>query len=107
MDGSSGWAFAKNHGEQNDPPTELESFRCINDIPMIAGIQNTMLIFVQYLRRLIVMLAFASPQVHFRTNHFGTPFPIRDARGCVHGGDRGGVHGILQKQKWIIPIQAC
>ena len=54
-----------------------------------------MLIFVQYLRRLIVMLAFASPQVHFQTNHFGTPFPIRDARGCVHGGDRGGVHGIL------------
>ena len=82
---------------------ELESFRCINYIPMIAGIQNTMLIFVQYLRRLIVMLAFASPQVHFQTNHFGTPFPIRDARGCVHGG----VHGILQKQKWIIPIQAC
>ena len=70
---------------------------------MIAGIQNTMLIFVRYLRRLIVMLAFASPQVHFQTNHFGTPFPIRDARGCVHGG----VHGILQKQKWIIPIQAC
>ena len=70
---------------------------------MIVGIQNTMLIFVQYLRRLIVMLAFASPQVHFRTNHFRTPFPIRDAR----GGDRGGVHGILQKQKWIIPIQAC
>ena len=78
---------------------------------MIAGIQNTMLIFVQYLRRLIVMLAFASPQVHFQTNHFGTPFPIRDARGCVHGGDLGGdlggVHGILQKQKWIIPSQAC
>ena len=74
---------------------------------MIAGIQNTMLIFVQYLRRLIVMLAFASPQVHFQTNHFGTPIPIRDARGCVHGGDRGGVHGILQKQKWIIPSQAC
>ena len=70
---------------------------------MILGIQNTMLIFVRYLKRLIVMLAFASPQVHFRTNHFGTPFPIRDA----HGGDRGGVHGILQKQKWIIPIQAC
>ena len=67
---------------------------------MIAGIQNTMLIFVQYLRRLIVMLAFASPQVHFRTNHFGKPL-IHDARGCVHGG----VHGILQKQKWIIPIQ--
>ncbi len=66
-----------------------------------------MLIFVQYLKRLIVMLAFASPQVHFRINHFGTPFPIHDARGCVHGGDRGGVHGILQKQKWIIPIQAC
>ena len=74
---------------------------------MIAGIQNTMLIFVRYLRRLIVMLAFALPQVHFRTNHFGTLFPIHDARGCVHGGDRGGVHGILQKQKWIIPIQAC
>ena len=74
---------------------------------MISEIQNTMLIFVQYLRRLIVMLAFALPQVHFRTNHFETPFPIRDARGCVHGGDRGGVHGILQKQKWIIPIQAC
>ena len=74
---------------------------------MIAGIQNTMLIFVRCLRRLIVMLAFASPQVHFQTNHFGTPFPIRHARGCVHGGDRGGVHGILQKQKWIIPIQAC
>jgi hypothetical protein len=72
---------------------------------MIAGIQNTMLIFVRYLKRLIVMLAFASPQVHLRTNHFGTP--IRDARGFVHGGDRGGVHGILQKQKWIIPIQAC
>ena len=70
---------------------------------MIVGIQNTMLIFAQYLRRLIVMLAFASPQVHFRTNHFRTPFPIRDARDCVHGG----VHGILQKQKWIIPIQAC
>ena len=74
---------------------------------MIAGIQNTMLIFVRYLKRLIVMLAFASPQVHFQTNHFGTPFPIHDARGCVHGGDRGDVHGILQKQKWIIPIQAC
>ena len=74
---------------------------------MIAGIQNTMLIFTRYLRRLIVMLAFASPQVHFQTNLFGTPFPIHDARGCVHGGDRGDVHGILQKQKWIIPIQAC
>ena len=74
---------------------------------MIAGIQSTMLIFVRYLRRLIVMLAFASPQVHFQTNHFGTPFPIRDAHGCVHGGDLGGVHGILQKQKWIKPIQAC
>ena len=74
---------------------------------MIAGIQNTMLIFVQYLRRLIVMLAFASPQVHFEINHFRKPFPIHDARGYVHGGDRGGVHGILQKQKWIIPIQAC
>ena len=61
-----------------------------------------MLIFAQYLRRLIVMLAFASPQVHFQTNHFGTLFPIHDAR----GGDRGGVHSILQKQKWIIPIQA-
>ena len=66
-----------------------------------------MLIFVRYLKRLIVMLAFASPQVHFQTNHFGTPFLIRDARGCVHGGDRGGVPGILLKQKWIIPIQAC
>ena len=66
-----------------------------------------MLIFVRCLRRLIVMLAFASPQVHFQTNHFGTPFPIHDARGCVHGGYGGGVHGILQKQKWIIPIQAC
>ena len=66
-----------------------------------------MLIFVRYLRLLIVMLAFASPQVHFRTNHFGMMFQIRHARGCVQGGDRGGVHGILQKQKWIIPIQAC
>ena len=44
---------------------ELESFRCINYKPMISGIQNTMLIFVQYLKRLIAMLAFASPQVHF------------------------------------------
>ena len=70
---------------------------------MISGIQNTMLIFVRYLKRLIVMLAFSSPQVHFRTIHFGTQFPIRHAR----GGDRGGVHGTLQKQKWIIPIQAC
>ena len=74
---------------------------------MIAGIQNTMLIFVRYLKRLIVLLAFASPQVHFQTIHFGTPFPIRDERGCVHGVDRDGVHGILQKQKWIIPIPAC
>jgi hypothetical protein len=70
---------------------------------MILGIQNPLLIFVQYLKRLIVMLAFASPQVHFRTNPFGTAFPIHDARGCVPGG----VHGILQTQKWIIPVPAC
>ena len=52
---------------------------------MISEIQNTMLIFVRYLKRLIVMLAFASPQVHFQTNQFGTPFLIHHAR----GGDRG------------------